>query len=85
MPARHERVVDLGQTALGHQVLEQDLVHADRAGGYSASDVRDVQQLEQALHRAVLAERAVQNGERDVAAEQSGAGSQRDRLPIDLP
>ena len=42
------------------------LVHADRGGEHAGADVADVGELEQALDRAVLAERAVQDREDDV-------------------
>ena len=54
-------------------VLEHDLVHAHRAGQHARADVGDVEQLEQALDRAVLAERPVQDREDDVGAEQPAA------------
>ena len=48
------------------------LVHADRAGQHAGSDVADAGHLQQALYRAVLAERAVQDREHHVdLAEQA--------------
>ena len=44
--------------------LEDVLVHAERRGEHARADVRDAGELEQALHRAVLAERARAGRER---------------------
>jgi hypothetical protein len=68
-----------------HQVLEGDLVDADRRGKHAGADVGHVEQLEQALHRAVLAERAVQHGPDDVAAQQATARLERDRPALVRP
>ena len=46
--------------------LEDVLVHAERRAEHAGADVRDAGELEQALHRPVLAERAVQHREDDV-------------------
>ena len=75
-------VVDLRHAGRGQHVLEHDLVHAQRRGEHARADVRDVEQLEQALHRAVLAERPVQDGERGVGAEQPAAGREREREAV---
>ena len=61
-------VSDLGNPRLRHQLLEEDLVHAQRRGEHAGADVRHVEAFEQALHGAVLAERSVQHGEHDVGA-----------------
>ena len=47
-----------------HDLLEDDLVHAQRRGEHARADVGHVEQLEHALDRAVLAERPVQHRER---------------------
>ena len=46
--------------------LEDVLVHAERRGEHARADVGDTGELEQALHGAVLAERAVQHREDDI-------------------
>ena len=55
----------------GQHLLEHDLVHAQRGGQHAGADVGHVEQLEQALDGAVLAERPVQDGEHGVGAEQA--------------
>ena len=57
----------------GEQVLEDELVHADRGGLDVGAGVGNVEHLEQALDAAVLPAGAVQDREGDVAAEQSPA------------
>ena len=52
--------------AVAHDLLEQVLVHRERRGRDAGADVGNVRELEQALHRAVLAERAVQERQNDV-------------------
>ena len=49
-----------------HDLLEDVLVHAERRREDAWADVRHACELEQALHRAVLAERPVQDGQDDV-------------------
>ena len=66
--ARDRAVVHLRDPRLRHQLLEDDLVHADGARQDARAHVRHVEQLEQALNGAVLAERAVQDREDDVHA-----------------
>ncbi len=59
--------------AVAQHGLEQVLVHAERRRGDARADVRDACQLQQPLHRPVLAERAVQDGQDDVhLAERRG-------------
>ena len=58
-----------------HQ-LHRRLVHADRRREHAGADVRHVGELEQPLHRAVLAVRTVQHREHDVERE---AGDDRRR------
>ena len=72
-PARvpHGAVVDLRQPGARQQLLRDDLVHARRRREHARADVRHVEALEQPLHRAVLAERAVQHREDRVGAEQA--------------
>ena len=48
------------------------LVHADRGREHARADVAHVGELEEALHRAVLAERAVQDGEDDIDLAEDG-------------
>jgi len=52
--------------AVAQHLLEEVLVHGERGGGNAGADVRDTGQLEQPLHRPVLAERPVQDREDDV-------------------
>jgi hypothetical protein len=55
-----------GDPAVAEHGLEEVLVHAQRRRGDTGADVRDVGELEQSLHRSVLAERAVQDREHHV-------------------
>ena len=71
--------------ARGHQLLEEHLVHAQRRGRDARADVGHVERLEQPLHGAVLAEGAVQRGERDVGAEQAAARAHAQRLAVAAP
>ena len=48
---------------MGHQILEGDLVHAQRRGEHARPDVREVEALEQALHGSVLTIGSMQGGE----------------------
>jgi hypothetical protein len=80
-----ERVGDLRDPRDGHEVLEDDLVHARRAREHARSDVRHVEQLEQPLNGPVLAERPVQHREHRVAAEQAARCAQRHLLAVDHP
>ena len=70
--------------AVSEHGLEQVLVHAQRGGGDAGADVGDARELEEALHGAVLAERAVEDREHDVdLAERRGrrgVGDDRERL-----
>ena len=63
-------VVHLRDPVRRHQLLEDRLVHRHGGGHHAGAHVRDVEQLEEALHGAVLAEGAVQDGECHVGAEQ---------------
>jgi hypothetical protein len=67
------RVAHLRNPGAGHQILEQDLIHAQRRREHPSADVRNVEALEQTLHGAVLAERAVQHGEHNVAIAEAPA------------
>ena len=70
-PQRH--VARNRDAAVAQHGLEEVLVHAERGGGDPGADVGDAGELEQALDRAVLAERAVQHGQDDVdGAERLG-------------
>ena len=70
--------------AVAHDLLEQVLVHRERRGRDARADVGDVGELEQPLHRPVLAERAVQDRQDDVhdadRLERPGLGRYRQRL-----
>ena len=69
--AEPDRVVRRDRdAAVAHDLLEQVLVHRERGRCDAGADVGDVGELEQPLHRAVLAERAVQD-----------AGGRRPRRP----
>ena len=57
------------------QLLQRQLVDADRRGSHAATNVGDVEHLKQALNRAVLTERAVQNGKGDISVKQAVAGA----------
>ena len=83
--SRTRRVGDLRHAGGRHHLLEHDLVHAQRRRQHARADVRHVEQLEQPLDRAVLAERAVQDREHGVGVEQPAAGRQRQRLAVVHP
>src|ERR1022692_3028627 len=57
----HDDVLADRQAAGLEDHLHVFLVHADRAGQHAGSHVTDAGHLQQALHRAVLAERSVQD------------------------
>jgi hypothetical protein len=57
------------QTRGSEQSLRRDLVHRDRGAEHARADVRQVGQLEQPLHGAVLAVRSVQQRQHDVDVE----------------
>ena len=83
--AEPDRVVARdGDAAVPQDLLEEVLVHREGGGGDSRPDVGDVGQLEQALHRPVLAEGPVQDGQHDVdlaeRRERAGLGRNRQRL-----
>ena len=73
-----------GDAAVAHHLLEQVLVHRERGGRDAGADVGDVRELEQPLHRPVLAERAVQDRQDDVDGperrERPALGRNRQRL-----
>ena len=52
--------------AVAEHRLEEVLVHAERRRSHAGADVGNAGELEQALHGAVLAERAVEDGQHDV-------------------
>src|SRR4051812_31355121 len=58
--------------AVAHHLLEQVLVHRERRARDARADVRDAGELEEALHGAVLAERAVEDGQHDVDGPERG-------------
>ena len=83
--AEPDRVVARdGDAAVPQDLLEEVLVHREGGGGDSRPDVGDVGQLEQALHRPILAEGPVQDGQNDVdlaeRRERAGLGRHRQRL-----
>ena len=82
--ARH-RVVDLRDRVRGHQILEQRLVHRQRRRQHARTHVGDVEQVEQALNGAVLAEGPVQGREDRVGVEQPARRGQRESLPVVRP
>ena len=55
-----------GDRAVAEHRLEEILVHAESGRRDAGADVGNGRELEQALHRAVLSERAVQDREHDV-------------------
>ena len=77
-----------GDPAVAQHRLEEVLVHAQRRRGDAGADVRDAGELEQALHGAVLAERAVEDREDDVDLAECrgrrGVGDDRERLDARL-
>ena len=66
-----------------HQLLEHDLVHAQRRGQHAGADVGHVEALEQALDGPVLAERTVEHREHDVAPVKPAPGRQRHSAAVD--
>jgi hypothetical protein len=70
-PVRADR-----KSARGERDLHHPLVHADRGGEDARAHIGNVGELEQALHRAVLAVRSVQHREDDV---ETHAGDRRGR------
>ncbi len=55
-----------GDAAVAHHLLEEILVHREGRRRDAGADVRDPRELEQPLHRPVLAERPVEDREDDV-------------------
>ncbi len=84
LPA-HRRVAHLRDPDVGHQVLEQHLVHAQGRGEHAGADIRDVEGFEQPLERAVLAERAMQDWEHDVDARQPASRRERELVAVGPP
>ncbi len=68
------RIARHGDAAVAQDGLEQVLVHAERRGRYARADVRHAGELEQSLNGAVLAERPVQDRQRDVDRAQRPCG-----------
>ena len=74
--------MERGQAARGHEQLHVLLVHAGRAGEHPGPRVPGPRHLQQALDRAVLAERAVQHREDDVEAVT--ARLQSEEIPYEI-
>ena len=74
-----------GDPAVAENRLEEVLVHAQRRRGDARADVGHAGELEEALHRAVLAERAVQDRQHDVdlAERRRGRRVRDDRKGLD--
>ena len=90
--AEPDRVVARdGDAAVAHHLLEEVLVHRERGGRDARADVRDVRELEQPLHRPVLAERPVQDRQHDVDGSERrerprrGRNGQRLRRALSSP
>ena len=66
LAARGDHVVHHRQHPFLADTFHHLLVHGDGRRHHARADIRQVRQLEQALHRAVLAEGPVQHGEDDV-------------------
>ena len=75
---RHSDVLDRWQAALAEQPLHDVLVHPRRRGQHACPNVGDVGQLQEPLHGAVLAKRAVQYRENYLYARR-GPGFSRQR------
>jgi hypothetical protein len=73
LPQRH--VAGDGNAAVAQDGLTEVLVHADGGGGDARPDVGHARELEQALHRPVLAERPVQDRQHDVDLAERPRGS----------
>ena len=65
--------------------VRQRLVHADRRALDAAADVRDAGELEQSLHRPVLARRAVQDREHRVDVHRAALAVLSDEQPVGRP
>ena len=78
-------VAHLRDPCVCHQVLEHDLVHAQRTRKHTRPDIWHVEALKQALQRPVLPERPVQHREDDVDTVEPGPELQRHGLPILTP
>ena len=78
--------VEVGRRDAGvaHRVLGEHLVHAADAGRRAGAGVGEAEELEQLLHRAVLAVAAVQRDEGDVRARPPRAASTRSG-PTSMP
>ena len=63
-----------GDPAVAENRLEEVLVHAESRRGDACADVGHAGELEEALHRAVLPERAVQDRQHDVDLPERGRG-----------
>ena len=63
------------QSGRGQHQLHVVLVHPDRAGQHPGADVAGAHHLEQALDRAVLTERPVQQRDRDVDRDRAGTSA----------
>ena len=67
--ARNRQEIAHGQLGLQEQSLLHVLVHAHGGAQHARADVGKPGKIEQALHRAVLAKRAVQHGKNHVHAQ----------------
>src|SRR5262249_62321674 len=75
----------LRNAVAGEQVLEDQLVHADRRGLNVGAGVGDAEDLEQTLHAAVLSPWAVEHREGDVAIQQPSGRREAHRGALGAP
>ena len=86
-PSRNDTCCGVGQLRGREGSLHHDLVHRDRRTEHPRTDVRQVGELEQPLHGAVLSIRTVQQRQHDVDVERGArtggrvAQRIRDQLP----
>ena len=77
-----DHVFYYGQPRFLAQPLHHLLIHGDRRRQHARADVGQIGQFEQALHRAVFAECAVEDRKDDVDPRIApGFGTERGRLP----
>ena len=70
-------VADLWNAVPGQDLLGRQLVHGQRRTQHPGTHIGDVGQLQEALHRAVLAQRAVKERENDQGSVGGEAGEVR--------
>ena len=80
-PSRNSTVARVRQPGSRERALHRHLVHRDRGADHARADVRQVGELEQALHGAVLAVGTVQQRQHDVDVERAASRARPRRRP----